>query len=227
MSAHTIARRCALAMLLASGSAMPAAAQTPPAGRIEIAIGPTWTGGASMTPLSVTETQAGGTPRTVLTIARDWTSTIGVESRIGVRIAPRLDLEAAGSYARPQLNVTTANDVESASPVTASDQLQEYAVGGAGVWFLRPRGADTRTQPFVTAGLAYARQLHQPGTLAQTGTMFDVGGGVKRVLMTRSGTLTGVGLRADIRARTRSRSLALDDRAHVSPMIGVALFMRF
>ena len=180
-----------------------------------------------MTPLSVTETQADGTPRTVLTIARQWTSTVGVDARIGVRIASRLDVEATGSYARPQLQLTTANDVESAAPVTASDQLQEYSAGAAGVWFLTPRTADARTLPFLTAGVAYARQLHEPGTLAQTGTMVDVGGGVKRVLATRSGMLKQVGLRVDVRARTRSKALALDDRAHVSPMIGVALFVRF
>jgi len=85
----------------------------------------------------------------------------------------------------------------------------------------------TSAEPGVDDGISVLGFEMQPGTLAQTGTMFDVGGGVKRVLMTRSGTLTGVGLRADIRARTRSRSLALDDRAHVSPMIGVAPFMRF
>jgi hypothetical protein len=205
----------------------PASAQDAAHGRIAVVIGPAWIGGAAMTALNVTETQADGTPRTVLNVAREMTSVISVEARIGVRLTSRLDVEAVGSYARPELQLTTSNDVESAPATTASEALEQFTIGGGASWFLIERGEADRTLPFVEFVLAYARQLHTPGTLADSGTAVDVGGGVTRMLLTRRGTLKSVGVRADVRARVRPKSFFADGRSHASPVAGVSLDLRF
>jgi hypothetical protein len=204
-----------------------ASAQEASRGRISVAVGPAWIGGATLPLLNVTETQADGSPRSVLTVAREMTSAIAIEARVGVRLTSRLDVEAVGSYARPQLRLTTSNDVEAAPATTASEDLQQFTVGGGASWFLIQRTDDHRTLPFVEFVLAYARQLHTPGTLAESGTAFDMGGGVTRVLLTRRGKLKSVGVRADVRARVRPKSFFVDGRTHASPAVGASLDLHF
>ncbi len=218
------ARVCAFVAIAMAAAAANARAQPPMHGRFEVSVGPAWFGGASMTPLTATETQADGTPRTVFDVSRDVTSAVAVEARVGVRATSRVTVAASGSYARPMLELKTSNDVEGAAGTTASEPLQEFTVGGAVVFFPRP---PARTMPFVTAGAAFARQLHQASTLANSGVLVDAGGGVDRVLSARAGRLKAVGIRAEARARVRSRALALDGNVHVSPLLAASLFVRF
>lgn len=175
-----------------------------------------------MTPLDITETQADGSPRTVFDLSRHLTASAGVEARIGVRVSPRLDAEATGSYARPQIQLTPSNDVEGAAAVTASERLQEFTVGGAASWFLVRRDVSTRTMPFITGGVSYARELHQTSTLADSGAIVEAGGGLKQVLWSQS-----IGVRVDVRMRVRPKALSVDDRVHVSPLVAASLFLRF
>ena len=218
----------AIALTLAQAAS---AIAQPAIGRVEVSIGAGWFGGVTMTPLSVTETQADGTLRPVFDLSRQLTASAGIEARIGVRLSSRLDAEATGSFTRPQLQLTASNDVEGAASVTAAERLQEFTVGGAASWFLVRRdassGAMPRTMPFLIAGLAYARQLHQTSTLADGGTLAEAGGGVEQVLWSRAGRLKSIGVRADVRARVRPKALAVDGRVHVTPMFAASLFMRF
>jgi hypothetical protein len=222
-----IARRFVVALVVAAVSGGVAFAQDAKPGRIAVAIGPAWIGGMSMAPLVITETQPDGTPRTVLNAARSVTASLAAEARIGVRLTARLDVEAVGSYARPELQVTTSNDVEGAPNTSATEPLQQFSVGGGASWYFTPRDGRSRTLPFVSGSVAYARQLHTPTTLADSGMLTDVGGGVTRVLAIRSGKLKSVGLRGDLRARVRPKTFSIDGRTHVSPMIGVSLDLRF
>ncbi|HZP48597.1 MAG TPA: hypothetical protein VFB07_08685 [Vicinamibacterales bacterium] len=211
---------------IAIASASTAAAQ-PPDGRVEVGVGAGWIGSAAMSAVEATETQGNNTARTVFGFSRELASTPVVEARVAVRLSTRLDVEATGSYARPQLRVTTADDVEGAAAVTADEQLQEFTVGGAASWFLVRRAAQTRTTPFVTAGAAYVRQLHQAATLADAGALVDLGGGLERVLRVREGRVRSIGLRIDAHARVRPKAVAVDGRTHVAPMISASLFVRF
>lgn len=180
-----------------------------------------------MTSLNVTETQPDGTPRTVFNLARDLTGAAGLDARISVRVSPRFDVEATGSYARPQVELLPSSDIEGAATVTAAEQLQEFTVGGAVSWFLVRRDASTRTMPFLIGGVSYARQLHQTSTLADSGPITEVGGGVKRVLWSGGPKLKSIGVRADVRARVRPGSLNVDGRTHVTPLVAASLFLRF
>jgi hypothetical protein len=219
-------RVCAL-VLSAAAWASTATAQPAVGGRFEVAVGALWQGGISMTALSATETQGSGAPRTVFDLSRELTSTVGLEARVGVRVTQRFTIEATGSYAQPNLEVTPSNDVEGAPAITASEPLKAFTIGGAVTWFVSRRQALGRVLPFVTAGLAYARQLHQPSTLADSGSVVDAGGGVEYILRTRARGVKTTGLRADGRARIRSSALAVDANTHVSPVFAGALFVRF
>jgi hypothetical protein len=222
-----IVRRIAAALIVAAGGVHAASAQDVKPGRIAVAIGPAWIGGTAMSPLVITETQPDGTPRPVLNLARSLTASVAAEARIGVRVTAHLDVEVVGSYARPELQVTTSNDVESAPATSATDQLQQFSVGGGASWYFTARDGRSRTLPFVSGSVAYARQLHTPTTLADSGTLTDAGGGVTRVLAIRTGKLKSVGLRGDVRARVRPKTFSVDGRTHVSPMLGVSLDLRF
>ena len=219
----------ALACVGVLAAAAPARAQprTPAAaGRVELAVGVAWNVGTTMTPIAVTETQGDGTARTVFNVGREQTSAAGLEARIGVRVTSRVDVEATGSYARPKLQLIPSNDVEGAASTTASEQLQEFTIGGAALWYPRRRNA-SRTLPFVIGGVAYSRQLHETSTLVETGMLFDIGAGVKRTLMQRRGTLKAIGVRAEGRVRIRASALAVDASTHASPALAASLFFRF
>jgi hypothetical protein len=220
-------RVCAVAAIFVALTVSTAAAQSAGVGGVGFAIGPAWIGGASMTSLSVTETQPSGAPRTVLDLTREMTSAAAFEVRVAVRVTAHLDAEAIGSYARPQLRVTASNDVEGAPATTASEQLQQFTVGGGASWFLVRRDGSTKTWPFIAASAAYARQLHQPTTLADSGVLVDAGGGLEQSLVVRSGRLKRLGIRADVRARIRPKAWFVDDRSHFSPMAAASLFFRF
>jgi len=220
-------RLCAVAATFIALTASMAAAQSAAVGGVEFAIGPAWIGGATMTSLSVTETQASGAPRTVLDLTREMTSAAAFEARVAVRVTAHLDAEAIGSYARPQLSVTASNDVEGAPATTASEQLQQFTVGGGASWYLVRRDGTTKTWPFIAASAAYARQLHQPTTLADSGLLVDAGGGLEQSLVIRSGRLKRLGVRADIRGRVRPKAWFADGHIHMSPMAVASLFFRF
>ena len=220
-------RAVCAAVALAFGMTAPAAAQPSSPGRVEVAIGAGWFGGVSMTPLAITETQSNGTPRTVFALARQLTSAAGADARIAVRVSSHWDVEATGSYVRPQLQLVPSNDVEGAAPVTAGERLQEFTVGGGVSWFFVDRDSSTRTLPFVIAGVAYVRQLHETSTLADDGLLAQAGGGIERMLWWHDGHVKGVGIRADARARVRPKALAVDGRTHVAPVIAASLVVRF
>jgi hypothetical protein len=223
-------RAIAVAVLaVALGGASRLFAQTnSAAGRVELAVGATWTGRAAMGQQAANETQSNGAARALFSSASELGSAPGMEARVGVRAARRLQIEANASYGVPQLRVTTSADVESAAGVTATDRLQQYTLGAAAVWLVPIERLGPRTVPFVTGGAAYVRQLHEGGTLAQSGRLFDVGGGIERLLAARAGRrVKAVGIRGDVRARVRSSSVTIDGRAHAAPIVGGSLFVRF
>ena len=223
MTRHIAAAAC----IAIVGVASPAAAQPRAPGRVEFSFAVAWEGGTSLSAIAVNETQADGAARTVFNLAREQTSAAAIEGRVAVRAASRLDIEATGSYARPRLQLTASNDVEGAATATASEQLQEFGVGGGVLWYLRGRSSPSHFVPFLAGGVAYTRQLHETSTIVDTGSSVDMGGGIKRAYARRRGVLKAVGVRVDARARIRSSGLAVDGRTHVSPVWAAAVFFRF
>lgn len=220
--------RAAIVVVAVAGAAAPARAQTQP-GRVEVALGVQWTSRAAMTSIDANETAADLSKLRLFSSTTELGAAAGIEARVGVRLSRRLEVEATGTYARPQLRVTAGNDYELPAGATAiaTEQLRLFSVSGAVVSLVPVRRLGERTTPFVTAGAGYARELHENDTFAVGGAQFYAGGGVKRLLLTRDRRMKSLGVRGDARAIARSKALATDDRVHVSLALTASLFVRF
>ena len=130
------------------------------------------------------------------------------EGRVGVRLGGRWVVEAGLSVARPELRVDISADVEGAPGVTATSRLSQYIADGA----LQYRWHGRRLTPFVTAGVGYLRQLDEPRTTAETGTVYYGGGGLRLALAPGAGGLLGsLALRGDARVLWLRQGITLNE----------------
>jgi hypothetical protein len=206
--------------------AAPARAQDAARGRFEIAAGVTWTGSMSLGTPAATETAPSGR-FTLFSTSTGLSSATGVEARVGVRLTPRVLVEASSAYSRPVLRAAVSGDVENGAPLTATDTLRQITVDGALVIDVMREERVHRASPFIIAGAGYLRQLHEGDTLAVNGQRYFAGGGVKLLLMSRAHKLKGVGLRADARALVQRHGASFDERVHTSPLLSASVFLRF
>ena len=216
----------ALGIALAGASSLHA--QTVPRGRIELGVGPAWTGETSFGAADATETTPMGPPSRLFSTTSALASQTAIEVRVGVRVWRRLEGEAFTSYAKPTLRTTVSNDFEGATGVTAAETVQQYIVGGGGLWYLSlPRRAP-RLHPFVNGRVAYLRQLHAGKTLAVTGKTYEFGGGAKYFFSERAGRRTrGFGVRGDIGVSASTGGVGFEDRTRYAPSLSASLFVRF
>ncbi len=197
-------------------------------GHVELAIGPLWVGRQALGSGDANETTAAGGNLLLFSTSTELSSATGLEARVGVRLSRAFEAEASGTYATPQIRTQISHDVEGAAPVTATEVIKQFTIGGGVVWYVRPARSASRLAPFVTAGAGYLRQLHESGTLVETGRFYQFGGGVKYVFVSRPGSrLKGIGARIDVRALVRQQGVAFDAGGHLSPAVGASLFARF
>ena len=194
-------------------------------GRLELSGGAAWLGPQSFGSSNATETTPSGSAFSLFTTSSELGSAAAFDARVGVRIAGTLVVEVDATYARPELRVTIANDAESAPSITALERLQQYMIGGGGTWYVPGRG---RIVPFVTGGGGYLRQLHDRALLVETGTYYQVGGGVLYLLSAHPDKrLKASGIRADVRAVILNDGVALDGGRHTAPAAAGSFFVRF
>jgi hypothetical protein len=206
-----------------------AQSRTPAArGRVEVSVGTLWIGHQALGETVANETTGTGSTFRLFTSSSDLAARAGFEGRIAVRVSRSLEAEVNASYAKPQLNISLADDVENATALAATETLQQVTVGAGVVWYLPIRSRTGRLAPFVSGGGGYLRQLHEGATLLETGRFYQVGGGVKYLLFDRArGTVKGFGVRLDARAVLRAGGVAFDDTATAAPAAGVSAFVRF
>lgn len=215
-----------IAMTCASTAGAQSSAPIDP-GRFEVGVGLRWTGRASFGSREANETTSAGTPSTIFTTSSELASASGIEGRAGIHLTRRLRAEAAGSYGTPQFVTRVTLDIESSTPVRATERIQEFTIQGAMVWDLAVPRLGARTTPFVSAGAGYLRQLHAGGVLAASGQVYEIGGGVKHLVVSRDhARLKGIGVRADARVVARAKGVAIDRRTHLSPVLGASIFIR-
>jgi hypothetical protein len=83
-------------------------------------------------------------------------------------------------------------------------------------------------EPFATGGAGYLRQLHEGLTLSEDGHLFYVGGGVRRVLLSRpKGLLRGLGARGDVRLTILSGGVTVEDKTRNHFSASASLFVVF
>ena len=209
--------------------AQPALSPIPEPGRMELGIGAIWIGRASLGSRDANETTGTGGTFRLFASSTELASASGVEGRVAVRVMRRLDAEVFASYTTPQLQAHIDSDAESSSaPLTIAGTIQQFAIGGAALWYPRVPRLGGRARLFVRGGAGYLRQLENDGTLIVTGRTYEAGAGLTFMVVSRArGLWKGIGARADARAVVRQKGVAFDDRAHVSPAAGASLFVRF
>jgi hypothetical protein len=207
----------------------PAIAQSDPsASRFELGIGALWIGAEPLGTKTATETTGAGATAALFSSSSELAGAAGIEARVGVRLTRSLAAEADASYLKPQLRIAISGDAEGAAPVTATETIQQVTIGGNVLWYLTRWRGSRRFVPFAMAGAGYLRQLHEQGTLLQTGRFYQFGGGVSALLVSGGHLRTkGVGIRADVRALVRARGVAFDGGSSTSPAAGASLFVRF
>lgn len=217
--------RTSLVAVLVVLAASQARAQTdPPLHRLQLAGGVGVLSGASLGDADANlRTNASSDPYRVFATSSRMAGTIALDLRAAVDLTRRFGLEAHTLYGHPELQTSVTGDVENAPSVDAVERLDTYLIDGGVVIKLdelRVKG----WQPFAAAGAGYLRQLHEGLTLTEDGHLFYVGGGARRVLMSRpKGLLRGFGARGDVRLNILSDGITVDDKSrnHVSASASV------
>jgi hypothetical protein len=201
---------------------------TPIPGRVEASVGVLWIGHQALGDAAANETTGTGSSMRIFTASNDLAAAGGVDGRVAVRVVRALEVAMETSYAKPKVNIGLGNDIENASPVVATETTQQLMIGGSVLWYL-PSGVSTaRLAPFATGGGGYLRQVHEAGTLVNTGRYYQLGGGVKYLFFSHPGShLAALGARVEARAVWRAKGVAFDEKLHATPALGVGVFVRF
>jgi hypothetical protein len=219
----------AIALCLHAGTGLAQSANPAAAGRFELSVGAVWFGTSAIGSRDATLTGSGGDRFRLFSTSSEIGDATGLHVRLGRRVTRVIEAEASASYASPLLITTIANDAENAAPTSASESARQFTIEGGALVNLTRWRSGSRVFPFVTAGGGYLRELHEGGTLAQTGKVVYVGGGARIPLVSRTARqrLTQLGVRADLRAVVRSGGVTFDGQSHISPTVAASLFVRF
>lgn len=208
--------------------ASPVRAQAPLPGRVEVAAGALWVARQAMGSTDASETSADGTRFRLFASDSSLAAGVGIEGRIGVRLTRVLQLDASATYAKLELRSRITSDVEGIPDITLTEAVTQWTVEGAVVAHLARWRLGASGVPFLSAGAGYLRELHEGGTLAETGRRYHVGGGINYLLTRRDERrLKSTGLRVDARAVLRTGGVSFTDGAQVAPALGASLFLRF
>jgi hypothetical protein len=218
-------------MLLVTGGWVSVAGAQPPSaipGRLELGVGPLWTGAQPLGSRDANLTTGTGSTLRLFSSASDVRPVAGFEGRVSVKLTRAIEVEALASYGTPRLRTRISNDSENSAGVAVTESVQQYTVGAGVIWYAAARRPGARAHPFVAAGVSYLRQLHEGATLVATGQTYHLGGGAKVLLASRPRKILKVlGVRLDVRAIVRSKGITFDGRRSVSPAAAASLFVRF
>jgi hypothetical protein len=150
-----------------------------------------------------------------------------LDLRAGTALTRRYGVEAHASYGHPEVRTSISSDAEGAPDLTAVERLDEYVIDG-GVVFRFEEWTFAGLTPFATVGGGYLRQLHEDLVAIEEGSVFFVGGGVKRAFVTRPrGWWHALGARADARLNILSGGITIDDRTRRHLAVSGSLFVVF
>ncbi|MBP7778503.1 MAG: hypothetical protein KA371_15400 [Acidobacteria bacterium] len=225
---------CALAWLvLASvGSASAQTATAGPAGWRAwypvVSIGGGWAGAESLGAVTA-DTRASGlgtlTPSPFTLFQTDSTlgNTTRLEIGLAVPVTARIAVEIVGTSARPTLETSIRGDAEGTPPAVASERIDEYTVGARVLYALPRWSLGRRGRPYLAAGGAYLRQLHEARVLVETGQVWTAAAGLRLWLL---GAPPGrsLGVTTELGWHWRTGGIALVDGVRGVPTASVRLF---
>lgn len=202
--------------------ARPASAQTAP--RVLIDAGAAAVGGGSLGSTDASYITPAGTPFTLFSSSQSWSMGAGVIGHLLVRVAPRVQVEVAGSWTAPQLRSKITSDFENIPETTASQTLSQFLTTGGVVVSIRPRGPWT---PFVRGAAGWMRHLSRDQTLYQDGVTVDLGGGVRYAWREKRGHVKPYGVRADVWLNVRRGGIEAAPRSRlITPALSVAFIFK-
>ena len=197
-------------------------------GRVELAGGVLWMGAQSLGSRDANLTTGTGSALRLFSSSSDLAGAPALEARVAIRVAGAIDLEATASRTKRDLRTRLSNDAENALGATVAETVDQYVVGAAVVWYPQSRRLNPRIRPFVIAGGNYLRQLHEAATLVESGETYDIGGGVKWFLATRTRKrMKAIGIRVDGRVVVHNKGITFDGRRTISPAAAALFFARF
>lgn len=148
------------------------------------------------------------------------------EAAVAVPVTARVAIEITGSLARPTLMTELQGDAEGAPATSATERIDEYTLGGRAVVELTRWEWAQRFRPFVVAGGAYLRQLHEENVLVETGQVWSAGGGV-RWWAGRRGRRRPLGVSLETGWSWRTGGIAFAAGARAMPWASVRAFAGF
>lgn len=226
--------RLLLAALAVAGCTAGVSAQPAPVPawrpfRPVVALGGAWRGSEPLGAVTITtRAVATGTstppPFTLFRTDSSLEAGAGVGAVLTLPVTGSLALEVTGTAGRRTLVTAISGDAEDAAAATASERIAEYEVGGR-LAYLLPVGAWRRGRPFLAAGGAYLRQLHEDNVLVEEGRAVTVAGGAH--LWLRRAARRPVGLTTEVGWQWRSGGLALTDGTRSAPSASLRVFVGF
>jgi hypothetical protein len=190
---------------------------------IEVDAGVLWLGGIDFGSPTAAITANGNPPAAypLFRTASQLRAGPAYEGRIGLRLTRMIGVEGAFQYARLPLETRISGDVENAPGLTASNDLSRYVVDVSGVVHLTRYTLGGNGFPFLLGGLGYVRELDESQALAETGSIYHAGGGLKYLFSERAhGLIKGVGLRGDARIYFRQGGFELEEGDQLRPFFG-------
>lgn len=193
-----------------------------------ISLGGGWTGAEALGTVRA-ETRATGlgtlAPSAFPLFAADSTleGSPRAELAVAVPVTRTLLVEVLGTVARPTLSTAISRDAEGAPPTTVTEDVDDYTVG-ARVLYEVPRLAfGGRARPYLLAGGAYLRQLHEDQVLVETGQAWTAGAGL-RVWLAGARQGRSLGVTTELAWQWRSGGIAFTDGVRSVPSIALRIF---
>ncbi len=199
-------------------------------GRLEFDAAIMWAGAQPLGSQDANLTTGTGSTLRLFSSTSDLLAAAGFEGGVAVKVTRTVDARVSMSYAKPQLRTRVTNDSENSAGANVSEVVQQYVVGGGIDWYVASRRSGARIRPFIGGGAAYLRQLHEGATLVATGQSYDVGGGVKVLLASRTRPrqlMRAAGVRLDARVVVRTKGITFDGHRSIVPAAAASLFVRF
>lgn len=193
-----------------------------------ISLGGGWTGAEALGTVRA-ETRATGlgtlTPSAFPLFTADSTleASPRAELAVAVPVTRTLLVEVLGTVARPTLSTAINRDAEGAPATTVTEDVDDYTVG-ARVLYEVPRLAfGGRARPYLLAGGAYLRQLHEDQVLVETGQAWTAGAGL-RVWLAGARQGRSLGVTTELAWQWRSGGIAFTDGVRAVPSIALRIF---
>ncbi|MEZ5292988.1 MAG: hypothetical protein R2745_18045 [Vicinamibacterales bacterium] len=193
-----------------------------------VSVGGGWVGADALGAVAAetrTATIATSTPPAFTLFRTD--STLGAAARADVAVAVpvtrALAVEVGGTAARPTLSTSVTGDAEAGATTTVGERVDEYTVGVRVTYDLVRWSWRRRLSPFLAAGGAYLRQLHEANVLLETGQAWTAGVGVRWWWRGGPGRRP-VGLSAETGWSWRSGGITFASGARSMPVAALRVF---